>query len=210
MKKYIISCIVLLFVITLSAETVSDIALPAPRQEGGMPLMQALKERKSVREFSEKSLSPQVLSDLLWAAFGISRPDGKRTAPSARNCQEIAIYAVLPEGAYLYDAKANVLTLVAAGDFRKKTGIQAFAATAPLDLVYVADFRRMKGSEKNKEFYAGTDVGFISQNVYLFCASEGMGTVVRGWLDRDACAKALKLDKNSKVILAQTVGFPKQ
>ncbi len=209
MKKYIISCTVLLFVIALSAETVSDIALPAPRREGGMPLMQALKERKSVREYSEKNLSPQVLSDLLWAAFGISRADGKRTAPSARNCQEIDIYAVRPEGAYLYDAKANVLKLVAAGDFRKKTGMQAFAAKAPLNLVYVADFRRMKGSEKDKEFYAGTDVGFISQNVYLFCASEGMATVVRGWLNRDACAKALKLGKNRKVILAQTVGYPK-
>jgi len=201
---------VLTITLPLSAQTPSDITLPAPQQQGGMPLMQALKERKSTREYSIKKLSPQVLSNLLWAAFGISRTDGRRTAPSARNFQETDIYTVMQEGVYRYDAKENMLKLVAAGDYRKKTGAQAFVATAPLNLVYVADYSKMKGSKADQELYSSADVGFISQNVYLFCASEGLATVVRGWVNRDECAKVLKLGGKNKIVLTQTVGYPKE
>ena len=194
----------------VAAEDFTDITLPTPRMEGGKPLMQALKNRKSARSFSTKPLPVQVVADLLWAAFGINRQDsGKRTAPSARNWQEVDVYAIMEDGAYLYDAKANKLRAVAKGDLRKLTGKQDFVITAPLNLVYVADITRMKGAaSEDQALYSGADVGFISQNVYLFCASEGLATVVRGLVDREALAKALNLPKQNKIILAQTVGYP--
>ena len=187
-----------------------DISLPAPRMESGKPLMIALKERQSTRTFSDRLLPPQVLSDLLWAAAGINRPDsGKRTAPSARNWQEVDVYVVLPEGAYRYDAKANALRGIVRGDLRKSTGTQPFVATAPLNLVYVADPTRMKGaSTEDMPLYYGADAAFISQNVYLFCASEGLATVVRGLVDRKALAEALNLPEHMRIVFAQTVGYP--
>ena len=119
------------------------------------------------------------------------------------------MYAIMKDGAYLYDAKANSLKLVVKGDLRKLTGRQDFVSTAPLNLVYVADMSKMKGaSSEDQALYSGADVGFISQNVYLFCASEGLATVVRGSVDRDALAQALNLPKQKKIILAQTVGYP--
>jgi SagB-type dehydrogenase family enzyme len=191
------------------AEDLQDIPLPAPRMAGGKPLMQALKERKSSRAFGPKNLPLQVLSDLLWAAFGINRPgSGKRTAPSAMNRQEIEIYALMEDGAYLYDARANRLEAVAKGDLRKLAGTQEFVARAPLNLIYVADMTKMSGaSAENQTLYSAADTGFISQNVYLFCASEGLATVVRGSVDREALSKALKLSAQKKIMLAQTVGY---
>jgi len=194
------------------AQELAAIKLPAPQMEGGMPLMQALKERQTIRDYTAEKLSPQILSNLLWAAFGINRPDiGKRTAPSAVNWQEIDIYVFLQEGTYLYDAKANELKPVLAGDNRGATGSQPFVAGAPLNLVFVADYTRMgKSDEANKTFYSACDTGFISQNVYLYCASAGLGTVVRGYVDKEAVAKLLKLPPEQKVTLAQTVGYPKK
>jgi SagB-type dehydrogenase family enzyme len=189
----------------------ATIQLPPPQTEGGMPLMQALKERHSSRQFTPKSLSGEVLSNLLWAAFGINRPDGKRTAPSAMNMQEIDIYLAMEKGLYLYDPKANALVPVLAQDIRAKTGGQPFVAEAPLNLVYVADRAKMtRGSEEDKVFYSAADTGFIAQNVYLFCASEGLNTVVRGYVDKNSLAEAMKLRPDQKIILAQTVGYPKE
>jgi len=195
----------------LSAQELKPITLPAPQTEGGKPLMQALKERKTSREFSPRALPPQVLSNLLWAAFGINRPDsGRRTAPSAMNRQEIDIYVTLPEGLYRYDAKNHTLQPVLAKDLRALTGTQGFVGDAPLNLVYVADYSKMGSmSDNDKEIDANADTGFISQNVYLFCASEGLATVVRGMVDKTALAKAMGLRADQKVILAQTVGYPK-
>ena len=194
-----------------AAQDLADIALPAPKTEGGKPLLQVLKERKTTREYSTQTLSPQQLSDLLWAAHGINRADGKRTAPSAKDWQEIEIYVLTPEGAWLHDVKANCLKAVAKGDFRKLTGKQDFVALVPLDLVYVADTTKMKKSTPEEQaFYAATDTGFVSQNVYLFCTSEGLGTVVRMPNDKPALAAALKLPDTAKVVLAQTVGWPKK
>jgi nitroreductase len=191
-------------------EPKGEIDLPAPRTEGGRPLMAALKQRQTTRAYSPKPLPAQVLSDLLWAAWGINRPEsGKRTAPSALNWQEIDMYVVLPEGSYIYDAKAHSLRLVVPGDLRAQTGTQAFAATAPLNLVFAADVTRMKGAPPAlQEFYYAADTGFISQNVYLFCASEGLGTVVRGLVDRETLAKALNLPEHCKIVFAQSVGYP--
>lgn len=198
-----------LFPAFLIAQELKPIELPPPQTEGGKPLMQALKERKSSREFSSRPLPPQVLSNLLWAAFGVNRPDGRRTAPSARNMQEIDIYVALPEGLYLYDAKAHRLNPVLAEDVRAATGTQAFVAQAPLNLIYVADYARMGDqSEQTKAFYAAADTGFIAQNVYLFCASEGLATVVRALVDREKLAARMKLRPDQRITLAQTVGYP--
>jgi len=192
------------------AQDLPDISLPAPRMEGGKPILQALKDRQSSRAFKAERLADQVLADLLWAAAGINRADsGKRTAPSARNWQEIEIYAVTEAGAYLYDAKANCLKAVVKGDLRKLTGSQEFVATAPLTLVYVADTTKMTGSSpEDRDLYIGVDTGFISENVYLFCESEGLATVVRGLVDRKALAQALELPGHKRVTFAQTVGYP--
>ena len=152
----------------------------------------------------------QELSNLLWAADGINRPEsGKRTAPSARNFQEVDVYVALPEALYLYEAKTHSLTPVVAEDLRGMTGTQAFVADAPLNLVYVADLARMgNASEDTKRLYSGTDVGVIVQNVYLYCASQGLATVVRGSVDRAPLAEAMKLRPEQGIVLAQTVGYP--
>lgn len=191
------------------AQQLQPIELPKPRMEGGKPLMQALKERKSSRAFSAEKIPVQVLSDLLWAAFGVNRPDGHRTAPSASNMQEIDIYVALPEGLYLYDAKAHRLEPVIGEDLRAATGTQPFVGQAALNLVYVADYARMgKRSDEAKVFYSAADTGFIAQNVYLFCASEGLATVVRASIDREKLAARMKLRPDQRIVLAQSVGYP--
>jgi len=191
------------------SQDLKTITLPRPQTDGGRPLMQALKDRKSARDFAPDKLPAQLLSNLLWAAFGVNRPDGRRTAPSAMNWQEIDIYVATSEGLFIYDAKDNRLLTVLAQDVRPATGTQSFPAVAPLDLVYVADIAKA-GSGPDADLYTAADAGFISQNVYLFCASEGLATVVRGSVDRITLAKALKLRPDQKIILAQTVGYPKK
>ena len=171
-----------------------------------MPLMQALKQRHSTRAFSAQALSLQTLSNLLWAGFGINRADGHRTAPSAMNWQETDLYVATADGVYLYDAKANALQPVAAGDLRAVAGTQPFVKDAAVNLVYVADTARSKG---NTEFL-GADTGFIAENVYLFCASEGLVTVVRASVDRAAVAKAFKLRPEQRVTLSQSIGYPQK
>lgn len=189
--------------------TARTIALPPPAEQGGLPLMQALKARRSSREFGAKELPQQVLSDLLWAAFGINRPQGGRTAPSAHDWEEIDVYAALRSGLYLYRSKEHALLLVCAGDVRERTGIQEFVGEAPLNLVYVADLSRMtEASQEEKRWYSGPDAGFIAQNVYLYCASAGLATVVRGMVDRTSLAKAMRLRPDQQIVLAQSVGYP--
>jgi len=203
----IISCVTLAV-----AQELKPVPLPPPQTSGGKPLMQVLKDRQSSREFSGQQLSPQVLSNLLWAAFGVNRPDsGKRTAPSAMNWQEIDIYVATPDGLYVYDAKANALNPVLAQDVRGATGTQSFVKEAPVDLVYVADLAKTgRAGGEDQILYTAADTGLIAQNVYLFCASEGLAVVVRGSVDRPALAKLIKLRPDQKIILAQTVGYPKK
>jgi SagB-type dehydrogenase family enzyme len=185
------------------------IKLPAPKTEGGMPLMQALKERRSDREFSSRKLSPETLSSLLWAAWGINRPDGRRTAPSARNLQDMDIYLAVSDGLYLYDAKENQLKKILNEDIRAATGMQDYVKDAPLNLIYVSDLARLKVPDPAaSEFFTGAHTGFLVQNVYLFCASEGLSTVVRGSIDKEALAKIMKLRADQKITLAQSVGYP--
>jgi len=202
----------LVFSLSLFAQTgpSKQIQLPKPQVDGGKPLMQALKERKSTRAFADRKLTEQTISNLLWAACGISRPDGKRTAPSAMNRQEVDVYVILADGAYLYDAKEHSLKMVAAGDLRAQAGTQDFVKDAPVNLVYVADTAKMSGMpEDSKVLWYGVATGAITQNVYLYCASDGLVTVVRAFVNREALAKTLALRPEQKIALSQTVGYPK-
>lgn len=186
------------------------IQLPAPKWGRNATLQQALQERKTVREFSGQPLSKEVLSGLLWAGFGINRPEnGHRTAPSAMNSQELDVYVALPDGVFTYDPKANELKPVTGGDVRAKTTYQAFATNSAAVLVFVADFaKQTKARPESKERYATFDAGCIVQNVYLYCASERLGAVVYD-LDQKAMGEVLKLRPDQRVIMAQAVGVPK-
>lgn len=199
MKRHLITALTLTASISLSA---TDIPLPEPQKTGGMPLMEALTNRKSTRQFdANKRLSDQQLSDLLWAACGYNRED-KLTIPTAMNRQEVSLYAITPEGAYRYDNKENRLVGVNNSDIRKLAGQQEFAQTAPLNIVIVSDKTKMPN-----DIYAGTDAGAAMQNIYLWCASNGIGTVTRGSFDGEALAKALGLGADKRIILVQTVGY---
>jgi nitroreductase len=186
-----------------------SIELPPPQRTGGMPLMEALAKRSTSRAFATNELSPQQISSLLWAAFGINRPDGKRTAPSARNYQETDIYVLMKSGAYVYSAASNKLDQVLTGDIRALGGIQDFVKDAPVTLVFVADLAKSGGNNEGNRNFASIDVGYISQNVYLFCASEGLATGARALVDQKALGEKLKLRPDQLIVLAQSVGYPK-
>ncbi len=211
MYKFPITLSVLfLFSVSIIAQT--NIKLPKPKMDGGMPLMEALSKRQSLRNFdSTKELSLQMLSNLLWAADGINRAEtGKRTAPSAVNWQHIEIYVSLKSGIYFFNHLSNELEMILVGDYRKDMGKQSFVADAPLVIVFVSNHDKMEGaSEKAMEFYGATDCGNVSQNVYLFCTSESLSTVVIGMIDREKISKLLNLKDAQKVILCQPVGYPK-
>ncbi|MGA2853253.1 MAG: SagB/ThcOx family dehydrogenase [Verrucomicrobiota bacterium] len=183
--------------------------LPAPQKTGGMPLMEALAKRSTARAFATNELSNQQISSLLWAAFGINRPDGKRTAPSANDRQETAIYVLLKSGAYVYSAVSNKLDMVVAEDIRALGGIQAFVKDAPVTLVFVADLAKSGGNNESTRNMANIDAGYISQNVYLFCTSESLATGARAMVDRAALGQKLKLRPDQLIVLAQSVGYPK-
>ena len=177
-------------------------------------LMQALKKRKSTRDILDKKLTLQQLSDLLWAADGVNRPEGKRTSPAAMGIYCVDIYAVLSEGIYLYDSAKQELKLVAKGDFRKAAGMQDFVFIAPLNLVYVFTLKNPKEShgpavpEERRKIWGDVEVGCMVQNVYLYCASQGLGAVVRGMVDQKKMSEAIKV-KPEQIIVAQTIGYPK-
>ena len=217
MKDLLTRFILMLFIgivcaVNSGAQEQKTIALPPPVTDGGMPLMQALKNRQTAREFSDRKISGQLLSNLLWAAWGINRNDvKKRTAPSAMNEQECDVYVSTAEGVFVYDAVNNSLIQVSKEDVRDKTGLQDFVKTAPVNMVFVANYSRMvKSSDADRERYVYADAAFISENVYLFCASEGLATGVRANIDKESCAKALQLKPEQHVILGQAVGYPKE
>lgn len=199
------------------AGKLKTIQLGSPDTRGGMPLMKALKARKTDRNISEKALSTRHLSGLLWAANGINRKGGKRTAPAGNNRQEIDLYAVMKEGIYLYDAEKHRLIPVIAGDYRKETGQQDFVNTAPLNLVLVLNLAEKNGSKsrlsederKDRTGSALISAGCQVQNVALYCASEGLANVVRGWIDYELLSGVMKLGKDQQILIAQTVGYPK-
>ena len=186
------------------------IDLPPPRGQGGKPLIEALRLRRSIRQYAPRPLPPQVLSDLLWAAFGVNRPaSGDRTAPYWRHIIVIDVYAAMADGVWLYEPKTHRLLPYLRSDIRAQTGTQDFVATAPLNLVYVAHGERMGDiPAEDRRLYASVDTGFIGQNVYLFCASEGLATVFRAALDYYRLARTMELSAGQFVTFAQTVGYP--
>jgi len=197
MNKGIFTLLLVGFVFSATAQ---DIQLPAPQKTGGKPLMEALSLRQTTREFSAKELDMQTLSNLLWAAYGFNRPD-KRVVPSANNKQEIDLYVCLKSGIYFYDAKANVLIQKVTGDHRKSMGKQEFVWDAPLHLFLVGN------SDISGSFQI--DSGFIVQNVYLFCASEDLATVVRGFFDAKEIHELMNFTDKQVVVITQTVGYKK-
>lgn len=189
------------------------VQLPAPAG-AGTSLHAALSARRSEREFSPRRLPVATLSNLLWAAYGVNRPvTGGRTAPSAHNWQAVDVYVALEDGLWLYDAVSHRLLPVASTDARGIAGTQDFTATAPLNLVYVARMSKMKASAEDTQAdlvaWAAIEAGAISQNVSLFCAAEGLATVVRAGVQRAAFTKTAKLPPDARILLAQTVGFRK-
>jgi SagB-type dehydrogenase family enzyme len=193
-----------------SGDSLTVLPLPPAQTAGGQPLMEVLRQRHSAREFQPEALTQQQLSDLLWAACGINRTvEGGRTAPSAMNAQEVDLYVALPQGLYRYEATAHVLQLVLPEDVRRVTGYQDFVDTAPLDLIFVADHSRMKiVPAAMRTSYASVAAGAMAQNIYLYCASVGLATVVRAWFDRQALTQAMGLTPDQQLLLTQTVGWP--
>ncbi|MGZ6971092.1 MAG: nitroreductase family protein [Thermoanaerobaculia bacterium] len=203
---------ILASVLTLGETSAQDVInLPAPRKTGGMPVMEALARRATSRAFDPKPLTSQQLSDALWAAFGVNRPDGKRTAPSSRDRRELEIYVLQAQGVSLYDAPRHRLARVLAEDLRAVQSTQDFVRDAPVTFVFVADLSKMsEETVAEKEATAAFDTGFVSQNVYLYCASEGLATGVRSWLDREVLAKRMKLRPDQRITAAQSIGYPKK
>ncbi|MDR1919976.1 MAG: SagB/ThcOx family dehydrogenase [Tannerellaceae bacterium] len=201
-----------LFAGLLHAQELKVIKLDAPDKTGGEPLMKVFNNRKSDREFAAGKVKPKDLSNLLWAANGVNRPDGKRTAPSAINAQDVDVYVILPEGAYLYDAKAHALNPVAAGDYREAVaGGQDFVKAAPLCLVLVSDLKRLsKNPDEGSKLMGAVDVGIVSQNINLACAGLGLLTVPRASMDKEALKKALKLTDTHLILMNNPVGYPKK
>lgn len=208
MKTLLLSAV---FVCSCSLLSAQNIQLPQPVRSGGKPLMDVLNMRQSARQFdSEKNISNQTLSNLLWAAWGFNR-EKKRTAPSSMDRQEIDLYVVTKEGIYRYDAAKNNLVLITAGDYRKDTGMQPFVGEAPVNIVFVCNKSKINSKSESgltEATYANS--GFISQNIYLFCASEGLSTVVRASIVKEKLAKTMNLTDDQMITLAQTIGYPKK
>jgi len=197
------------------------IVLPKPERDGGKSVLASLLERKTTRTISSKELPMQVLSNILWAGFGVNRETGGfnkkgRTAPSASNSQEIDMYVALPGGVYLYEAEGHRLLPVAEGDFRARSGRRG-AGTAPLNIFYIANLSRYDlgptqpdrsiGDPEVQKSYYYTDTGFIAQNVYLCAASFGLAAWFHN-CDKVNTIKEFNLMPTQKVLFAQTVGYP--
>ncbi len=198
------------FVLSAFAQDLKPIQLPEPKLDPSKSLAQALKDRKTTRAYGG-DVPQQTLSNLLWAACGINRPDsGRRTAPTAVNWQEIDIYVVTAAGAYLHDPKANILTPVVSGDIRDLTYTQAHFKDAPVNLVYIADLEKTGPQEEERKIpWIAMDTGFVAQNVYLYCAAEGLPTCYRISIDKEKLGQALKLRPAQRIMGAQSLGLPK-
>ena len=183
--------------------------LPPALRTGGMPLMEALAARRSSRDFDpSRDLDLQTLSNLLWAAWGINRTKG-RTAPSSHNRQEISLYVFLASGVYCYNHLDHSLEQLIEDDLRAATGTQPFVGQAPAEIALVSDTSKITGKTPQgiiESTYA--DTGFICQNIYLFCASEGLATVARALIPKEELAARLNLPEGNIITLVQTVGYP--
>lgn len=195
---------------TIHSITAKPIVLPPPQKSGGMPLFTALQQRRSVRAYAQRSIPLEILSNLLWAGFGVNRPEsGDRTAPYWRHVMVIDLYLAMADGVWIYEPKSHALLPHLKNDVRGETGMQDFVASAPLELLYVAHGERMDVPSEDRRLYASVDAAFIGENVYLFCASEGLGSVFRGSFDQTKLARLLGLADQEFVAFVQTVGYPR-
>ena len=213
MKRiFIILTVSLMTTMSLLSQDLPDIKLNNPNKSRGSAFMKALSDRVSVREYDVKELSLQDLSDLLWAANGVNRTDGKRTAPSAMNRQEIDVYVINKDGAYLYDAAAHTLKGLTKGDFRNAVaGGQDFVTTAPVSIVLVANLEKLgDASNEHTRLMAAMDAGIVCQNINVFCSAIGLSTVPRATMDQGELKKALKLSDKQLPMLNNPVGYPKK
>ena len=204
--------VILICAYSIQAQDLKIIKLDAPDKTRGSAIMKALNERQSIREYSAESLRPQDLSDLLWAANGINRPDGKRTAPSCRDFKDVEMYIILPEGAYIYDAKEHVLNPVASGDYRGAVASagQDFVKGAPLSIVLVADLTKYGNTSEQSKLMAAVDVGIVCQNINVACAGLGLATVPRASMDQATLRNVLKLTDKHILLMNNPVGYPKK
>lgn len=209
MKKNITAAVVFAMVfcgtLALSAQ---DLKLPPPDTKGGKPLMQCMALRKSSRNFSSRALPAQILSNIFYAADGITREDGRKTVPTARNAQNQLIYAATADGTWIYLPKSNTLKRISSKDIRALCGKQKFHAKAPLVLIYVAEPEKVGNTREQQQNYAANHAGYSSQNVYLYAASEGLATVVCAMVDRKALAAALNLPAGQQIMYSQPIGYP--
>ena len=192
-----------------------DILLPEPVRTGGMPLCEAIASRRSSREFSDRRFNLQagadlqLLSDLLWAGFGQISPR-RRSAPSSHNRQETSLYVLLPEGCFLYDAESNRLVALSGDDLRAASGLQDYVGSAAAEIAFVADTSKITGkTERGLIETIYVDTGFISQNIYLFCASAGLASVVRAMVPKADLATRMNLAPTQEITLVQSVGWRK-
>jgi SagB-type dehydrogenase family enzyme len=208
MKKF--TLFLLMIFMSVSELIAQNINLPPPQQTGGMPLMEALSKRQTIRSISDKEISMQELSNLLWAAFGVNRPDGRRTAPSVLDYKEIDLYVLLKTGVYIYDANSNVLLLQSHEDVRYLAEQLHSIADAPLYVILISDLDKMgKAINFDKTSLTYADAGHISQNIYLSAVSLGLATGVRNWVNRDLISKKLQLKNAQLITLCHCIGYEK-
>ncbi|MCR5456028.1 MAG: SagB/ThcOx family dehydrogenase [Bacteroidales bacterium] len=209
-RLFLTTCLIMAANLLVMGQDV--VKLPAPDMNVSMTLYQALQQRQSVREYKTKEFDDMKLSQLLWAAVGINRPDeGKLTAPTAINAQDISVYVCRKDGAYLYVAKDNALQKVSDKDLRKDVAAnQAFSAVAPVSLVIVTDNAKFRGGSTNGPTISGAmDAGYVSQNIDLACEALGLATVPRATMDKETLKKELKLTDSQVPILNHPVGYKK-
>lgn len=206
-RLFLTTCLIMATSLFVMAQNV--VKLPEPDKNVSMTLYQALQQRKSVREYSTKDIDDMKLSQLLWAAVGINRPDGHLTAPTAINAQDIIVYVCRKDGAYLYVAKDNALQKVSDKDLRKAVASsQTFAADAPVSLVIVTDNAKFRGGSTNGPTISGAiDAGYVSQNIDLACEALGLATVPRATMEKETLKKELKLSDSQNPILNHPVGY---
>ena len=205
MRKLFILAIMTLLSMSTMAQNVQQLPTPKfDKKSNGVSLVETLQRRESVREYSAEAITDQELSNILWAACGINRPDSKRlTSPTAMNAQDIIVYVCRADGAWRYDALQNSLTRITELDLRKAIGgRQEFAVNAPVCLLLVSDISKLRG---NREFGA-MDAGYVSENIYLVCAAMGMKTVARAMMERDALVRELGLNDSQIPMLNHPIG----
>jgi SagB-type dehydrogenase family enzyme len=210
MRRNLLTALILFCAFGIQAQELKPVRLTPPNKMRGSTVMKALNDRRSIREYTDELLRPQDLSDLLWAANGINRPDGKRTAPSCRNLQDVEIYVITAAGAYLYEAGDHSLKPVAAGDHRKAVAAgQDFAKSAPVSIVLVADMTKYGNMSEQSKMMAAVDVGIVCQNICIACSGLGLATVPRATMDMAMLKTVLKLTEQHLLLMNNPVGYPK-